>query len=67
MTTYSYTAEFSSDERITLRAALALLREECFAQDTPQDARLRSIAAIEKKLDAGGHQTSGNAFGAGFA
>ena len=67
MTTYSYTAEFSDGERITLRAALALLREECFAQDTPQDARLRSIAAIEKKLDAGAHQTSGNTFGAGRA
>ena len=62
MNTYSYTAEFSDGERITLRAALALLREECFAQDTPQDARLRSLAAIEKELDAGAHQTSGNAF-----
>lgn len=67
MTTYRYTAEFSDDEHITLRAALAMLKTDCLEHmettpGAPQKAVLRNIAAIEKKLDAGAQKTSGNSW-----
>ncbi len=36
------------------------------APGAPYKARLRNIERIEKKLEEGARQTSGNAFGAGF-
>ena len=67
MTTYSYTIELDDSERITLRSALDMLKNDCLEQleatpGAPCKARLRGIASMEAKLDEGARQTSGNAF-----
>ncbi len=68
MTTYKHTIEFDDTEAITLRAALALLQEECNLhiankQAAPWKSYLRSIASIQTKLTNGltngAQQTSG--------
>ena len=71
MTTFSYTLELDDGEHSTLGTALAMLKNDCLEQleatpGAPYKARLRNIERIEKKLDVGARQTSGNAFGAGF-
>ena len=71
MTTFSHTITLDDGERSTLGTALAMLKENCLEKlettpGAPYKARLRNIERIEKKLGEGDHQTSGNAFGAGF-
>ena len=67
MSTYKHTLEFDDAEAITLRAALALLQEECNLhiannQAAPWTAYLRSIARLQTKLSNGSQQTSGSTF-----
>lgn len=71
MTTFSHTITLDDSERSTLSTALAMLKDDCLEQlettpGAPYKARLRNIERIEKKLEEGARQTSGNAFGAGF-
>lgn len=66
MTTFRYTVEFDDSERITLGAALDLLKEECEMNiakqpGAPYLASLRSIVTIKSKLETGGQQVSGSA------
>ena len=72
MTTFSYTITLDDGECFTLGTALAMLKEDCLEQmetdpGPPHKAFLRNIERIQKKLEAGAHQTSGNNFGGGFA
>lgn len=71
MTTFSHTITLDDSEHSTLSTALAMLKDDCLEQmetnpGAPYKARLRNIERIEKKLDEGARQMSGNAFGAGF-
>ena len=71
MTTYSYTITLDDSEHSTLSAALAMLKDDCLEQletapGAPYEAQLRNIERIEKKLDEGARQTSGNNFGGGL-
>lgn len=63
MTTYKRNIDLDDTEALTLRAALALLQEECNIhiankQAAPWKAYLRSIASIQNKLSNGAEQTS---------
>lgn len=65
MTTFSYTIELDDSERITLDAALAMLKDACELQiaaekEAPIPAYLRNIASIQHKLTNGGYQVSGS-------
>ncbi len=67
MTTFSYTIELDDSERITLDAALAMLKDACELQiaaktEAPAHAHLRNIASVQNKLTNGGHQVSGSTF-----
>ena len=71
MTTFSHTITLDDSERSTLSTALAMLKDDCLEQlettpGAPYKARLRNIERIQKKLEAGLQQTSGNNFGAGL-
>lgn len=69
MTTFSCTITIDDGECLTLCTALTMLKADCLEQmetdpGPPYKARLRNIERIQKKLEAGLQQTSGNNFGA---